>query len=152
MADKYFAKYTGVVADNRDAERLGRIEVRVPAIFAAAVVTARAALPFGYYFVPEVGAKVWIEFEGGDPGLPLWTGLQYVAGEWPTEGRTAPPHQRVIKSARSHFIIFSDDSGTERLEIRSNARIVISSLGSIEIRATSLTLNGRPVAPSPSAI
>jgi len=152
MADKYFAKYTGVVVDNRDAERLGHIEVRVRAVFEEAVVTARAALPFGYYFVPEVDAKVWIEFEGGDSGLPLWTGLQYVPGEWPADGQTTPPHQRIIKSARSHFIIFSDDSGTERLEIRSNSRIVIRSLGSVEIQATSLTLNGRAVVPSPSAI
>src|SRR5262245_34670050 len=98
MAEQYFAKYTGIVRENRDAENLGQLGVVVPTIFPPEeVVRARAALPYGVFFVPEVGAKVWVEFEGGDPGLPLWTGLQYVPGEWPAEARADPPTKRVIK-------------------------------------------------------
>src|SRR6185369_16812132 len=88
MAEGYFGKYTGIVKDNGDDEKLGQVMVSVPALFPPAeLVVARPALPFGYYFVPEKEAKVWVEFEGGNSDLPLWTGLQYVAGEWPTDGQ-----------------------------------------------------------------
>jgi hypothetical protein len=122
MADKYFGKYTGIVKDNRDAQQLGQLQLTVPAIFPPdEVVIARAALPYGYFFVPEVGAKVWAEFEGGDSGLPLWTGVQYVAGEWPPEAQVDPPDKRVIKSAKGHVVTLDDTPGDEKIEIKTSS-------------------------------
>ncbi len=122
MPDKYFGKYTGIVKDNRDAQQLGQLQLSVPAIFPPdEVVIARAALPYGYFFVPEVGAKVWAEFEGGDSGLPLWTGVQYVAGEWPPEAQVDPPDKRVIKSAKGHVVTFDDTPGDEKIEIKTSS-------------------------------
>lgn len=121
MPEKYFGKYTGIVKDNRDDQKLGHLKVFVPAIFPADdeedVVIARPALPYGFYFVPEKDAKVWVEFEGGDPDLPLWTGLQYVPGEWAKEGEASPPQKRVIKTAAGHIVLFNDRSGEEAIEI-----------------------------------
>src|SRR6516162_8127190 len=95
---QYFGKYTGIVQDNRDDQKLGQLTVTVPSIFdSSETVVARPALPYGFFFVPENQAKVWVEFEGGDTGLPLWTGVQYVAGEWPPEASINPPQKRVIK-------------------------------------------------------
>lgn len=69
MPETCFGKYTGIVKDNRDDQKLGHLKVFVPAIFPADdeedVVIARPALPYGFYFVPEKDAKVWVEFEGG---------------------------------------------------------------------------------------
>jgi hypothetical protein len=119
MPERYYGKYTGIVQDNRDTLQLGQLHVGVPAIFAADErVTARAALPYGFFFVPEVGAKVWIEFEGGDTGLPLWTGVQYVAGEWPAEAPTDPPQKRLVKSATGHLLTFDDTAGAAQIELR----------------------------------
>jgi hypothetical protein len=119
MPDRYFGKYTGIVVDNRDTLQLGQLQVAVPAIFAPDErVTARAALPYGFFFVPEVGGKVWVEFEGGDTGLPLWTGVQYVAGEWPAEAQADPPDRRVIKSAAGHLLTLDDTPGGAQLELR----------------------------------
>ena len=28
----------------------------------------------GFFAVPPVGANVWVEFEGGDPDYPIWSG------------------------------------------------------------------------------
>jgi len=118
MADSYFGKYAGIVKDNRDDAMIGRIQVAVPAIFPPdELVVARAALPFGFYFVPENGANVWIEFEGGDTGLPLWTGLQYVPGEWAAEAKADPPEVRVIKTPAGHRIVFRNKAGEEAIEI-----------------------------------
>jgi len=107
MADKCYGKYTGIVEDNRDGDHQGKLQVRVPTIFGEdEVVEARPALPYGFFFVPETGAKVWIEFEGGDTSHPLWTGLKYVPGEWPPEADANPPPiglQQWSRICRTHL-------------------------------------------------
>jgi uncharacterized protein involved in type VI secretion and phage assembly len=136
MPSSYFGKYTGIVKDNRDDEMLGQLQVSVPAIFPRdEMVIARAALPYGFFFVPEVEAKVWIEFEGGDPGLPLWTGVQYVPGEWAAEAEVDPPTKRVIKTAKKHLLIFNDTEGEESIEIRDgkNGHIILADQAGIQI-------------------
>jgi hypothetical protein len=37
----------------------------------------------GFFFVPPVDANIWIEFEGGDPDYPIWTGGFWGTGEAP---------------------------------------------------------------------
>ena len=118
MASGYFGKYTGIVKDNSDDEKRGHLQLSVPALFPSDdLVLARAALPFGYYFVPENEAKVWVEFEGGESTLPLWTGLQYVPGEWTTAAQTKTPEKRVIETPAGHRIVFTDKAGDEAIEI-----------------------------------
>ncbi|KAM3090253.1 phage baseplate assembly protein V [Phormidesmis sp. 146-35] len=120
MSDQYFGKYTGIVKDNRDDQNLGQIQVSVPTIFPPdELMVARPALPYGFFFIPEVDAKVWVEFEGGDSGLPIWTGIQYVAGEWAAEAEANPPEKRVIKTASEHLIIFNDKSDEKAIQIQS---------------------------------
>jgi hypothetical protein len=115
----YYGKYTGIVKDNQDPEKLGQLTVNVPAIFDNdETVVARPALPYGFFFVPENGAKVWVEFEGGDTGLPIWTGVQYVAGEWASEGAVSPPQKRVLKTAAGHVVVFDDKSGEEGIDVK----------------------------------
>jgi hypothetical protein len=150
---EYFGIYTGIVKDNHDGEKLGQLQVSVPTIFPPEeAVTARAALPYGVFFVPEIGAKVWIAFEGGDSGLPIWMGLQFVAGEWAPEADADPPQKRVIRTPSGHVILLNDRGGEEGIEIRSNARIVLRCLGTIEIQAPNVIINGRTVAPQPRPI
>lgn len=115
----YYGKYTGIVKDNQDDQKLGRLTVSVPSIYDAdETVVARPALPYGFFFVPENGAKVWVEFEGGDTGLPIWSGVQYVAGEWASEGAISPPQKRVLKTAAGHVVVFDDKSGEEGIDVK----------------------------------
>jgi hypothetical protein len=37
----------------------------------------------GFWAIPPVGANVWIEFEGGDPSHPIWSGGFWELGEFP---------------------------------------------------------------------
>lgn len=134
---RHFGKYSAIVKDNRDDQQLGQLQLSVPTLFPPdELVTARAALPYGFFFVPDVDAKVWVEFEGGDPGLPIWTGIQYVAGEWAAEAGANPPERRVIKTAAGHLVKFHDKSGEEKIEIEdgANGHIVTLDMNGVHIK------------------
>ena len=116
MADQYFGKYSAIVKDNQDADELGILQVSVPTIFPAdELVAARAALPYGMFFVPEVDTQIWVEFEGGDTEFPIWTGVQHIAGTWAPEAAKNPPTVRAFKTAAGHLLIFDDTSGSESI-------------------------------------
>lgn len=122
MAKQYFGKYRGIVKDNRRNNVYGQIDVSVPSIFPAEeVVHATPALPFGYFFVPETGANVWVEFEGGNPDLPLWTGLVYTDDQYAAEAKVDPPQSRVIKTAAGHLVVFNDKDGEASIQVKDGA-------------------------------
>lgn len=83
MPAKFFGKYRGVVTNNVDPERMGRVRVQVPDVFGAAVTSfalpcVPCALPKTVgSSLPKIGASVWIEFEEGDANRPIWTGCFY---------------------------------------------------------------------------
>ena len=88
----YFGKHRGEVIDDRDPLKLGRVKVKVPAILADLNPWALPCVPYagkgvGWFVIPPVGAKVWVEFEGGDPDFPIWTGCFWdVAADLPGGG------------------------------------------------------------------
>jgi hypothetical protein len=86
---RYYGKYRGKVTDNIDPLALGRIKATVPAIVGG-MAWAMPATPFagkrmGLGFVPPVGANVWVEYEGGDPDYPIWSGCFWGPGECPPD-------------------------------------------------------------------
>jgi hypothetical protein len=85
----FFGKYRGTVGNNLDPMQQGRIQVSVPAVLGdgrlswAMPCTPYAGPGVGFFAVPPVGANVWVEFEGGDPDYPIWSGCFWGAGEAP---------------------------------------------------------------------
>jgi hypothetical protein len=73
---RFFGNYRGVVFDNNDPEKLGRIRVTVPQLFAdTATGWAWPKNSSGLVLQPPpIGQGVWVEFEGGDSSFPIWTG------------------------------------------------------------------------------
>lgn len=77
---RYYGKYSGSVLDNVDLMGLYRLKVRAPAVPATlGGVWARPCVPYfgqgvGFFAIPPVGARVWVEFEAGNPSLPIWVG------------------------------------------------------------------------------
>jgi uncharacterized protein involved in type VI secretion and phage assembly len=86
----------------------------VPTIFPPdELVPARAALPYGMFFVPENDTQIWVEFEGGDTEFPIWTDVQHIAGTFAPEAAKDPPTVRAFKTPAGHLLIFDDTSGSE---------------------------------------
>ena len=89
-----FGKYQGRVLDVNDPQRLGRIKASVPAIGVAmdwALPCVPGAGPdSGHLVLPPVGAAVWIEFEAGDVGRPIWSGGFWQQGEAPASVEGQP--------------------------------------------------------------
>jgi hypothetical protein len=90
----YYGKYRGAVVDNIDPLQCGRLRLEVPDVLgaspsgwaegcfsAADLLFLRSPLP--------VSAKVWVEFEGGDPDKPIWSGCQWLDMAMMTEPSVA---------------------------------------------------------------
>ena len=136
---RFYGKYRGLVVDNADKEKLGRLKLQVPSVLGDSVVTGWAlpCVPYGgdadqgFLFVPEVGAGVWVEFEEGDLEFPIWTGTFWSKpsgdSELPkpndasgTEDSAVqdPPTRKIIKTKAGHTIQFEDaDDDTAMITI-----------------------------------
>jgi uncharacterized protein involved in type VI secretion and phage assembly len=79
----YYGKYRGTVVNNFDPEQRGRIQVMVAEVSGFALTSwALPALPIGglqmgMFSVPLIGSGVWVEFEHGDIGYPVWVGVYW---------------------------------------------------------------------------
>jgi hypothetical protein len=93
---RFFGKYRGKVASNVDPLFLGRLQVTVPSILGSGRLSwAMPSVPYagnkaGFYAMPNTGTNIWVEFEGGDPDYPIWTGCFWGKGELPVLPPAAP--------------------------------------------------------------
>jgi uncharacterized protein involved in type VI secretion and phage assembly len=141
MSQCYYGKYRGVVVNNVDPMRMGRIQASVPDVGAAIPTTwAMACVPItgkgsGTYFVPQIGAGVWIEYEQGDPEFPIWTGCFWGASsEVPSLAQQGNPLSPsiVLESGLKSIIMISDlpgPTGGILLKSSTGASIKINDLG-----------------------
>jgi uncharacterized protein involved in type VI secretion and phage assembly len=140
-ARKFYGKYRGTVIQNVDPEQLGRIQVLVPDV--SGLIPSTWAMPCvpiagkqsGSYFVPQIGAGVWIEFEQGDPDYPVWTGCFWGSvAEVPAlalAGNPASPSV-VLQSGLQHAVTISDlpgPAGGILLKSATGAMIMVNDVG-----------------------
>ncbi len=89
QSTQFFGKYRGKVENNVDPQQVGRIQVSVSAVLGEGSLSwAMPCVPYagsgvGFFAVPPNGANVWVEFEGGDPDYPIWSGCFWGEGEAP---------------------------------------------------------------------
>ena len=162
--EKFFGKYRGVVLNNVDPERRGRLLVEVPDVQGLVPASwAMPCVPFsgiqaGHFVVPPMGAGVWVEFEQGDPEYPIWVGGFWgSAAEIPALGQTAaPPFQNivVVQTQGQTTLMLSDmpgPAGGILLKSKSGALISINDVGitlsngkgaTVLLAGTTVAING----------
>ncbi|MDQ6775598.1 MAG: phage baseplate assembly protein V [Actinomycetota bacterium] len=140
---RYLGKYRGFVLDNVDPLETGRILVQVPDVSNLLPTTwATPCLPYagiqsGLYVVPEIGSKVWIEFEQGNPDYPIWVGCFWGSvAERPALALITPPGvpQLTIQTPLQNALMISDvpgPTGGILLKSTTGAMISISDTGII---------------------
>jgi len=141
-AEKFYGKYPGRVlkqeAQPAKGDYGGQLWIEVPAILEddpsdqtgakkrPLHVRALPCFPPGFFFVPEPGAHVWVEFAAGDINQAIWTGVWYPPEAKPEEFRSPktvkdkPPtkHQKIIRTPSGNVIQLDDTGdGGETIEL-----------------------------------
>ena len=116
----YYGKYRGTVLNNIDPLQTGRLLVQVPDVYGLGTSSwATACVPLtgkqaGTWFVPQIGAGVWVEFEKGDPDYPIWSGCFWgSAAEPPVLALAGLPVSPsiVLQTAGQNTLMISDAPG-----------------------------------------
>src|SRR5262245_16193614 len=122
--DRIYGVVSGIVTNNQDPDKLGRVKVRFPWLsesdesWWARVATPMAGKDRGAYFLPEVDDEVLVAFEHGQVDHPfvigcLWNGKD----DAPESNADGENNHRTIKSRSGHVLRFNDKSGSETIEI-----------------------------------
>jgi uncharacterized protein involved in type VI secretion and phage assembly len=123
----------------------------------ARIATPMSGRKRGFYFMPEEDDEVLLAFEHGKFDHPYVVGFLH-------NGQDEPPETerrlRVIHSVNGHEIAFYDppssggDLGFLRIKDGhgnvielANAQIKITSVGALQLKAATISINGRVVAP-----
>jgi uncharacterized protein involved in type VI secretion and phage assembly len=156
----YVGKYRGTVVNNVDPEQRGRLQVMVPDVLGQApsswaepcVPLAGNGAAMGIYLVPPIGAGVWVEFEQGDPGFPIWVGCRWgMVSDVPPSalaGVSSSP-SIVLQSMGQHSIVISDQPGAAggiTLRSASGVTLMVNDTGIFLQNANGMiTINGTAV-------
>lgn len=135
--NKYWGTYRGLVEDRDDPEKLGRLRVKVPSVLGDVIsgwawpVVPYAGKGVGFFFLPQKGDLVIVEFLEGELEQPLWTGCTWgmpqKKSELPTEALNSYSNleEYVIKTPAGGTILISDKSGSETITIRCKEKVIV---------------------------
>lgn len=94
-----------------------------------------AGKQMGTFMVPQIGAGVWIQYEGGDPDYPVWTGGWWgQVAEVPALALAGVPGDPniVIQTTLQNAIVVSDlpgPTGGIMLKSTTGAAIIVNDTG-----------------------
>ena len=117
----------GLVTDNVDPEKLGRVKVKFPTLPDMPESTwARLSMPMagrerGWMTIPEVDDEVLVSFVHGDHDNAIVLGSLYNGVDTPPyANEDGENNLRVFQSRSGHRLTFDDTSGEERMELITN--------------------------------
>jgi uncharacterized protein involved in type VI secretion and phage assembly len=114
-ANRCYEPVIGLVTDNKDPQKLGRVKVKFPVMsdkdtsWWCPIIMLGAGKNRGWFFIPEKDDEVLIIFEHGDFNRPLIIGALWNGKDKPPDKNPGGNPRRVIKSRAGSTITFDDD-------------------------------------------
>lgn len=114
-AGRVYEPVIGIVTDNKDPSKLGRVRVKFPVLSTtdetwwAPIIMLGAGKNRGWFFIPEPNDEVLVMFEQGDINRPLVVGALWNGKDKAPDKNPGGNPRRVIKSRAGSRIIFDDD-------------------------------------------
>lgn len=157
---QFFGKYAGTVDQNFDPLGLGRLLVKVPAVFGEGTVWAKPCVPYagsnvGLFSMPPTGTPVWVEFEAGNSERPIWSGCFWESGS-PPPVSTSPlaEKKKVLKTDRCTLML-DDTPGTGGITVELGTMKITMTSQKIEItngQGATIVLEGPKVSINGTAL
>lgn len=129
LESKIYGVVSGIVINNQDPEKMGRVKVKIPRISGdeesnwARIAAFMGGKDRGAYFLPEVEDEVLVAFEYGDINMPYIIGSLWNGKDKPPELNTDGKNNiRIIKSRSGHIIKLDDTENNEKIEIVDNTK------------------------------
>lgn len=155
---RFFGVAEGIVIDVDDPQQEGRIKVKFPWLDDVTVTDWCRVMQYfagggyGAFFIPEEDDEVLVAFVQGDMRIPIVIGGLYNGVDTPPAHH---PRLRRIQSLNGHRISFIDateNNGSKgalviedahgNVVTMSNGKIVLNSVGLLELEAPMITLKG----------
>jgi uncharacterized protein involved in type VI secretion and phage assembly len=151
LRGRFYGKYRGTVT-KVDDKHIPRIKAVVPAVLGDQETGwCTPCVPYagddaGVAFLPEEGAGVWIEFEGGDVSFPIWAGCYWHENELPSRVK---PDVKVIKTKGNQQIVLDDkehtititDSNENRVTLDRNGITIVRGQGKLALSDGKVSVN-----------
>jgi len=125
------------VIDNNDPEGWGRVRVqfiwqekhqtKTPWI---RVVQPHTGGGKGFYFIPEIGEEVWVDFEDQNAERPFVVGSNYNGKEF-SKYHTAGNDKKVIHTRSGNKIVLNDKNGSIKVTDRGTGSFTIDGAGGV---------------------
>ena len=144
---------TAVIVNNNDPEGLGRVQVQYPwqkptgetTPFVRLSSTAGGAGQ-GFFFVPEIGDEVVVDYEHGNAESPIIKGSLYNASSVPESFKSGSNHLKAIKTRSGNQVTLNDADGSVTIADPSGNTIVMGGNGEITINAPNkITFNSTDI-------
>lgn len=153
--ERFYGKYRGVVVNNQDPNRLGRLQVMVPEVLGDVPTSwAVPCAPYigpqaGFFAIPPVNAGVWIEFEAGDISRPIWVGGWWGSAEVPVKpgGGEASPQTKILRSELGLTVLLDDTAQTIAVSdaAAQNQVLIESAAGSVTLKGVTRIVFASPL-------
>ena len=114
-SSRVYEPLIGVVTDNKDPSKLGRVKLKIPILsdqdstFWCPIIMLGAGKNRGWFFIPEKDDEVLVMFEHGDLNRPLVVGALWNGKDKPPDKNPGGNPRRVLKSRQGSKITFDDD-------------------------------------------
>ena len=134
---------TAKVMENHDPEGLARVKVQFAWQVAEnktsswiRIVSPSASKGQGFFFIPEVGDEVYVDFEGGNAECPYVVGSLFNANAGPPSGSSnSSNHVKMLQSRSGSIVKLNDEDGSVTISDKAGSSITMDGSGNITIHA-----------------